>query len=57
MNILQCRTCSLGYSEEFPVDTNDVYSDRDYLPIAIAVNIDIDYEHELVEADKTMRGK
>jgi SAM-dependent methyltransferase len=36
MNILQCRTCGLGYSEEFPVDTNDVYSDRDYLPIAIS---------------------
>ncbi len=36
MNILQCRTCTLGYSEEFPVNTNDVYSDRDYLPIAIS---------------------
>ena len=36
MNILQCQACTLGYSEEFPVDTNDVYSDQDYLPIAIS---------------------
>jgi len=36
MNILQCQACTLGYSEEFPIDTNDVYSDRDYLPIAIS---------------------
>lgn len=36
INIFQCQTCTLGYSGEFPVDTNDVYSDRDYLPIAIS---------------------
>jgi SAM-dependent methyltransferase len=34
INILQCRSCSLGYSEEFPMDPNDIYSTAEYLPIA-----------------------
>lgn len=34
INIRQCEACTVGYSEEFPIDINDVYSSADYLPIA-----------------------
>ena len=34
INILQCQVCSVGYSEEFPVDSAEIYSASEYLPIA-----------------------
>ncbi len=34
INIVQCENCTCGYPEIFPVNTADVYSDAEYLPIA-----------------------
>ena len=34
INILQCQSCSVGYSEEFPLNSQDIYSSTEYLPIA-----------------------
>jgi 2-polyprenyl-3-methyl-5-hydroxy-6-metoxy-1,4-benzoquinol methylase len=34
VNIVQCLDCSLGFAEQFPVDSRDVYCHADYLPQA-----------------------
>jgi SAM-dependent methyltransferase len=34
LDIVRCSNCGVGYTERFPIDVNDVYSNSEYLPIA-----------------------
>lgn len=47
INIVQCNKCTCGYAEKFPVDTADIYSNADYLPIAQSDYLDnVDYRKQ-----------
>ncbi len=42
IKIVQCDSCSVGYSEKFPLDTSAIYSQASYLPVAKNGYIDND---------------
>lgn len=47
INIVQCSQCGCGYAEKFPVNTADIYGNKDYLPIAQSDYLDnVDYRKQ-----------
>jgi len=54
INIMKCKDCGVGYVEKFPIDTSDVYSDEEYLPIAQSDYLDhVEYRMERFAKERT----